>query len=126
MDIQQLLKAWHSVVEDKRVDLLDTLLDDDAQMVSPVVHTPQRGKEITAMYLTAAATVFANDSFRYTREFISENSAVLEFETEIEGIHVNGVDMITYNENGKITEFKVMVRPLQALNLIHKMMGAEL
>jgi hypothetical protein len=86
----------------------------------------KRGKPITKLYLTAALFVFNNDSFKYLREVISGNNAVLEFSTVIEGITVNGVDMITWGADGRITEFKVMVRPLKAINLIHRMMGEML
>ena len=95
-------------------------------MVSPVVHTPQRGKAITKLYLAAAFKVFFNPSFRYVREIIGPTDAMLEFETEINGISVNGVDIIKWNPDGKITEFKVMLRPLKAINLIHVRMGAML
>jgi hypothetical protein len=91
-----------------------------------VVHTPQVGKTVTTMYLTAALYVFGNETFRYVREVVGEGDAVLEFETEIDGIIVNGVDMIKWNDDGKIVEFKVMVRPLKAINLIHQKMAAML
>jgi hypothetical protein len=94
--------------------------------VSPIVHTPQRGKAITAAYLGAAFAVFFNPSFRYVREIVGEHDAALEFETEIDGITVNGVDLIKWNAAGRIVEFKVMVRPLKAINLIHERMAALL
>ena len=102
------------------------MLTDDVVFYSPVVHTPQIGRAITTMYLSAALHVFGNDSFRYIREVVGESDAVLEFETEIDGIVVNGVDMIRWNADGKITEFKVMVRPLKAINIIHQKMGEML
>jgi len=105
---------------------LDNILADDVVFHSPIVHTPQEGKPITKLYLTAALYVFNNDSFKYLREVISNNNAVLEFTTVIDGITVNGVDMITWGADGRITEFKVMIRPLKAINLIHKMMGEML
>ena len=120
------LQLWHDCIEKQDISLLDTLLADDAVMVSPVVHTPQMGKAITTKYLAAAAMVFGNEHFKYVRELKSETDAVLEFETLIDGIHINGVDMIKWNEQGQITEFKVMLRPLQAVNKIHQMMGAQL
>ena len=91
-----------------------------------MVHTPQAGKPITTLYLAAALHVFNNDTFKYLREVISGNNAVLEFQTIIDGITVNGVDMITWGDDGRIIDFKVMVRPLKAVNLIHKMMGEML
>lgn len=117
------IDAWHGLLKSKDPQELDSLLSDDVVFYSPVVHTPQEGKAITTMYLTAALSVFANDSFHYVREVIDNNNAVLEFETNIDGIIVNGVDMITWNDENKIISFKVMVRPLKAINHIHKMMG---
>ena len=87
---------------------------------------PQVGKPITTQYLAAALHVFGNDSFRYVREVVGEHDAVLEFMVEIEGISVNGVDMIKWNDAGQIVEFKVMLRPLKAVNLIHQKMAAML
>jgi len=124
--IENTIATWHKMLEEKDVTGLDNLLADDVVFYSPVVHTPQKGKQITTLYLTAAFFVFANESFKYVRELISGNNAVLEFTTVIDGITVNGVDMITWGADGRITEFKVMVRPLKAINLIHKMMGEML
>jgi hypothetical protein len=120
------LTKWHEIVRERDASALNYLLADDVVFYSPVVHTPQVGKAFTAMYLSAAIHVFGNDSFRYVREVVGENDAVLEFETEIDGIVVNGVDIICWNDEGKITEFKVMVRPLKAINLIHEKMGEML
>jgi hypothetical protein len=117
------IKTWHGVVEKRDLRGLDALLAEEAVFYSPVVHTPQVGKDITKKYLTAAFQVFFNDSFRYVRELQSDRDAVLEFEVQLEGIAVNGVDMIKWNDAGKITEFKVMLRPLKAVNLIHRKMG---
>jgi ketosteroid isomerase-like protein len=124
--IKDTIATWHKILETKDAAGLDNLLADDVVFYSPVVHTPQKGKQITTLYLTAALFVFANESFKYLRELISGNNAVLEFTTVIDGITVNGVDMITWDADGRITEFKVMVRPLKAINLIHKMMGEML
>ena len=120
------VQAWHDLVGAKDPALLDDILDEDVVFHSPVVHTPQRGKEITKLYLGAATHVFFNSKFAYQREFVSDHDAVLEFTTEIDGIVINGVDMLHWNDDGKITEFKVMVRPLKAINLIHRMMGEML
>ena len=103
-----------------------TLLADDVVFYSPIVHTPQVGKPITTQYLAAALHVFGNDTFRYVREVVGEHDAVLEFMVEMEGISVNGVDMIKWNDAGQIVEFKVMLRPLKAVNLIHQKMAAML
>jgi hypothetical protein len=117
---------WHQLVKERNVGGLDALLAEEAVFLSPVVHTPQVGKAITKAYLAAAFQVFFNASFRYVRELTSDRDAVLEFEVEIDGVNVNGVDMIKWNEEGKITEFKVMLRPLKAVNLIHQKMAAML
>jgi ketosteroid isomerase-like protein len=121
--IENTVAAWHKLLETKDAAGLDNILADDVVFYSPVVHTPQVGKPITTLYLTAALYVFNNGSFKYLREIISGNNAVLEFTTVIDGITVNGVDMITWGADGRITEFKVMLRPLKAINLIHRMMG---
>ena len=120
------ISKWHNIVRTRDASGLDELLAEAVVFYSPVVHTPQIGKAITTMYLTAAVKVFGNESFRYVREIVGDSSAVLEFETEIDGILINGVDMIAWNDDGKIIEFKVMIRPLKAINLIHQKMGEML
>jgi hypothetical protein len=117
------IRTWHGLVEKRDAQGLDALLADEAVFHSPVVHTPQVGKAITKKYLAAAFQVFFNDSFRYVRELQGERDAVLEFEVKLDGITVNGVDMIKWDDAGKITEFKVMLRPLKAVNLIHQKMA---
>jgi len=120
------LAAWHELVKTRDPRGLDALLAEDAVFHSPVVHKPQVGKPITRMYLLAAFQVFFNPSFRYVREWKGERDAVLEFTLEIDGITINGVDMIKWNDEGRIVEFKVMLRPLKAVNLIHEKMAAML
>jgi SnoaL-like domain len=120
------IDLWHKLAQQRDARGLDDLLADDAVFHSPVVHTPQVGKAITKKYLAAAFQVFFNETFRYVREVRGERDAVLEFQVELDGITVNGVDMIKWNDSGKITEFKVMLRPLKAVNLIHQKMGAML
>lgn len=120
------IEEWQRIVRERDIDALDELLADDVVFYSPVVHTPQRGRPITAMYLAAAVVVFGNETFRYVREWRATNEAVLEFLVTIDGIEVNGVDMIRWDDAGRIVEFKVMLRPLKAINLIHQKMGAML
>ena len=120
------LDAWHKLVNNRNVGGLDAMLADEVVFYSPIVHTPQVGKAVTQRYLTAAIGVFFNESFRYVREVKSERDAVLEFMVEIDGIMVNGVDMIKWNEDGEIVEFKVMLRPLKGINIIHQKMAAML
>ena len=118
--------AWHRIAKERDLRGLDDLLAEDAVFHSPVVHAPQAGKALTRMYLAAAIQVFGNASFRYVRELRGERDAVLEFEVELDGVHVNGVDMLHWNDEGKIVAFKVMLRPLKAVNLIHQKMAATL
>ncbi len=120
------IENWHRIAANRDIQGLDQLLADDAVFHSPVVHTPQAGKAITKKYLGAAFQVFFNDSFRYVRELRGDRDAVLEFQVELDGISVNGVDMIKWNDAGKITEFKVMLRPLKAVNLVHQKMAQML
>lgn len=117
---------WHALVAARNPNGIGALLAEDVVFHSPVVHTPQRGKPVTRLYLTAAFSVFFNESFTYVREVIGARDAVLEFEVMIDGILVNGVDMLRWNEAGELTEFKVMLRPLKAINLIHAKMGEML
>lgn len=120
------VEAWHRIAKARDPRGLDALLADDVVFVSPVVHTPQRGKAITKAYLAAAVQVLGNASFRYVRQIVGERDAVLEFETELDGVLVNGVDLLRWNEAGQLTEFKVMVRPLKAVNRVHERMAAML
>jgi hypothetical protein len=120
------IEVWHRMVKERNARGLGALLDADAVFHSPVVHTPQLGGKVTAMYLAAAFQVFFNPSFRYVREIVGARDAMLEFETEIDGVVVNGVDIIRWNDAGRIVDFKVMLRPLKAINLIHQRMAAML
>ena len=120
------LNAWHEVVKSKSSDQLQQLVADDAVFHSPLVHTPQAGKSLTVAYLTAAMHVLANDSFHYVREVSEGPHSLLEFALELEGIAVNGVDMITWNDEGKIIDFKVMIRPYKAIETVRTRMAAML
>jgi SnoaL-like domain len=105
---------------------LRDLLHPDVVFESPVVHTPQRGRDVTTKYLSSALKVLGGPSFAYVGEWRSHDGAVLEFETEVDGIIINGVDIIGFADDGRIVHFKVMARPLKAINLLHRMMGEEL
>lgn len=120
------IAKWHAIVAQKDVAALDGVLAEDARFLSPIVHRPQIGKPLVRKYLAAALDVLGNETFTYRNEWIGENSAVLEFEAMIDGISINGIDLIAWNSDQKITEFKVMIRPLKAINLIHQLMGAKL
>jgi len=142
--IEHVIEEWHRYLRGDRPDGLDTLLDDDVVFYSPIVYTPQRGKAITTLYLQAAAQALPGEAptgdgpdagdapmgsstgFRYTKKVLAGDTAVLEFETSIEGKYVNGVDIIRCNDAGRIVEFRVMIRPLQAVNLVHRQMGETL
>ncbi len=117
---------WHKLIQSRDMNGLNSILAENVIFHSPVVHTPQIGKAITYKYLSAAFHVFLNESFRYVREINGPLDAALEFEVLIDGISVNGVDMLKWNDEGRIVEFKVMIRPLKAVNLIHKKMAAML
>ena len=117
------LETWHRLVRTNDASGLRDLVAEDAIFHSPVVHTAQPGRKLTVMYLSAAFKVFFNPSFRYVREIVGARDAMLEFETEIDGILVNGVDIIKWNDAGQIVEFKVMIRPLKGMQVIHQKMG---
>ena len=112
------LELWHEILGERNPARLDEILAEDCVFLSPVVHSPQRGRELTKLYLAGAMNVF-NDSFQYVKEIVTDEHAVLEFVCEVDGIVVNGVDIMTFGADGKITEFKVMVRPLKGINLLH-------
>jgi SnoaL-like domain len=123
---QTVINQWHQIMKNGDVAAIADILADDVVFHSPVVHTPQEGKAITHAYLAAANKVLGNDSFQYVREVIGETDAMLEFTLELDGIQVNGVDIIHWNDEGKIVDFKVMVRPLKAINQVHMAMGRML
>ena len=120
------LALWHQCMKSRDVSKLDDIIAEDCVFLSPVVHTPQCGGEITKMYLAGAVQVLGSDHFRYVKEVVSGQHAVLEFCTEVDDILVNGVDIMTFDDEGKICEFKVMLRPLKAVNVVHARMKAML
>ena len=137
--IEQTIANWHAHLKGEFPGGLDALLADEVVFLSPIVFTPQEGKDLTMMYLSAAGATFTGDepnefaadgpgdgtgSFRYVKEVMSGNTAVLEFESTVDGVLINGIDMITCDDEGKIVEFKVMLRPLKAINLMHAKMKA--
>jgi hypothetical protein len=138
--IEQVIEKWHAHLRGRLPGGLDELLDDDVVFYSPIVYTPQRGKAITTLYLQAAGQTLPGDEtaaapsagdqpgggFRYTKTVLAHDTAVLEFETTVEGKYVNGVDIIRCNDAGRIVEFRVMIRPLQAINLVHRQMAETL
>jgi hypothetical protein len=146
MMIEPVIEKWHAHLRGALPGGLDELLDDDVVFYSPVVYTPQRGKAITKLYLEAAGQALPGEKasptdtadapasgkptsgkgFRYTKKVLTDDTAVLEFETTVEGKYVNGVDIIRCNEHGRIIEFRVMIRPLQAVNAVHRQMAAML
>ena len=128
--IEQVVERWHRFIAGNSSEDLDTLLADEVVFYSPIVYTPQRGKAVTTMYLHAAAQTLLGDggdgAFRYTKEILADDAAVLEFETTVGGKYINGVDIIRCDDNDRIVEFRVMIRPLQAINVVHEQMRAML
>jgi hypothetical protein len=137
--IEQVIDRWHANLRGELPGGLDELLADDVVFYSPIVYTPQEGKAVTMLYLQAAGQNLAGGTaktssaasspgggFRYTKEVLAGDTAVLEFETTVEGKYVNGVDIIRCNDDGKIVEIRVMLRPLQAINLVHQRMAQTL
>jgi len=131
--IEDVVERWHRYMEGDLPGGLGELLAEDVVFYSPVVFTPQRGKEITTRYLEAAALSLSGDAaddperaFRYTRQLLAGDTAVLEFETSLQGKYVNGVDIIRCDDAGRIVEFRVMMRPLQAIQAVHEEMGRRL
>lgn len=118
--------AWHAYIGNETAEALDAMLADDAVFHSPVVHTPQVGKAIVSKYLLSAAKVLNGDQFAYVRELIDGDNAMLEFVSELDGIKINGIDLIRFDEDGKIVDFKVMVRPIKAVNKLWELMAAQL
>ena len=127
MSAEQGLKKWHDVIEaGSDPAALAAIIAEDAVFHSPVVHTPQVGRAIVVAYLSAAGQTLGNDSFAYVRKLVDGDNAMLEFTTEMDGIHVNGIDLIQFDTDGMIKDFKVMVRPLKAVNKVWEMMAAQL
>ena len=116
------LDAWHELVEARDPDGLEALLADDVVFRSPVVHARQEGRDLASMYLRAAFAVLMAGDFRYIREIRGPHDAALEFQVELDGTHVNGVDLVHWNADGEFDEFTVMLRPLQAVELVHRLM----
>tara|TARA_Y100000768_G_scaffold65707_1_gene45605 strand:- start:111 stop:506 length:396 start_codon:yes stop_codon:yes gene_type:complete len=119
---RELIHKWHEVMKNSELELLDKIIADDATFSSPVVFKPMLGKEITMMYLSAAGQSFNMEKFQYTKEIHDGMNSVLEFETYIDEISVNGVDIIEWNEDGKIANFKVMIRPFKAVQKVQQKM----
>jgi hypothetical protein len=116
---------WHEIAESRDPAGLDDLLADDVFFRSPAVHTPQLGKELTTAYLTAAVAVLG-PTLRYVREWYDERSAVLEFEAELDGLSVHGIDLMVWDDDGRLIEFTVMVRPMKGLHKLIEHMAAQL
>ncbi|MGY1709865.1 nuclear transport factor 2 family protein [Geodermatophilus sp. SYSU D00758] len=126
--IDDVIARWHRFLAGDLPGGLDELLADDVVFYSPVVYTPQRGKAVTRQYLEAAARTLAGAAggFRYTKQVLSGDTAVLEFETSVEGRYVNGVDIVRCDDAGRVVEFRVMMRPLQGIQAVHEQMGRRL
>ena len=119
---QNFIKSWHDNLHVQNVDFLEEILDENVVFYSPVVFKPIQGKEMTKLYLASAGESFNMESFKYVREVHQAMESVLEFETYIDDISVNGVDIIEWNEEGKICNFKVMIRPFKAVQKVQEKM----
>lgn len=112
------VEAWHRLVASKDITGVDSLLAENVVFHSPVVDTPQTGRAMTRQYLAAVFDIFSQCSFRYVREAVGERDAFLEFLVEIDGVSVNGVDILTWGDDGRIVSFKVMLRPLKGIKVM--------
>jgi hypothetical protein len=117
------IERWIEIIDNGRTEELEALLAEDAVFYSPAVFTPQEGRDKTLAYLTAAVKLFGDSDFRYVGQWFGDRSAVLEFVAKIDGIHINGVDLIRWNDDEKIVEFKVLLRPLKALQSVMQAMA---
>ncbi|WP_462253756.1 nuclear transport factor 2 family protein [Ekhidna sp.] len=120
------ISSWHKVVESKDADMLKSILHKEATFYSPILFKPQKGRKMVLAYLLSASNMFEGSGFHYVKELISEKEAILEFNAEIDGIKIDGVDIISWDEEAKITEFKVMLRPLKALEKVGEKMKEQL
>jgi hypothetical protein len=119
------LRAWHAVAASRNPALLDDLLADDVEFRSPAVFAPQKGKALTTLYLSGALVVLG-PTLRYVGEWHDDASAVLEFEADLDGTYVQGIDMLRWNAEGKLVSFTVMVRPLRGLEKLTELMARQL
>lgn len=117
------LERWHQLVQKRSLEGLEELLAEDVVFYSPVLFKPQKGKALTAFYLAGALQVLGNEKFRYVREIVGAHDAMLEFETEVDGLYVNGVDVLRWNDAGQLTEFKVLLRPLKGIQIVQTKMA---
>jgi hypothetical protein len=132
--IDDVIARWHRYLGGQLPGGLDQLLSDDVVFFSPVVYTPQRGKRLAMQYLEAASRALAGEvaadgpggAFHYTKQVLAGDTAVLEFETSVDGKYVNGVDIIRCDDAGRIVEFRVMMRPLQGIQAVHEQMARRL
>jgi hypothetical protein len=120
--IPTVIETWRAMIASRDLAELESLLGPDATFYSPIVHTPQAGRAVTAKYLRAALGVLNNHSFRSVEEWFGASSAVLEFEVTVEGVLIDGIDLIHWSDAGQIVAFKVMAPPLKAINLVHRLM----
>lgn len=120
------ISSWHEVVKQNDAELLKSILEKKAVFHSPILFKPQKGRKVVMAYLLSASKMFENTNFHYVKELVHENEAVLEFNAEIDGIKIDGVDIISWNDAGEITEFKVMIRPLTAIEKVGEKMKAQL
>ena len=109
------IERWLRVIESGETAELEDMLAEDAVFYSPAVFAPQHGRATAAAYLRAAEKMFSGTGFHYVETWFGDHSAVLHFAAVVDGLSVEGIDMIHWNDDGKITSFKVMIRPFKAL-----------
>ena len=121
--VAESMKRWHTMIDTRDLSALSNLLSDDVVFRSPMAHTPYPSAPVVAMILSTVINVFEN--FRYHRDFASVDgkNVVLEFSAEVGGKELKGIDMIQFDEQGKIVEFEVMIRPMSGLQALGEEMG---
>jgi ketosteroid isomerase-like protein len=120
------LKQWHAMVARRDLAALPELLAPDVVFRSPMAHTPYPGAQAASLILGTVINVF--EGFTYHRELASADglSVVLEFSATVHGKELKGIDMIRFDEQGRMVEFEVMVRPLSGLQALGDEMGKRL
>jgi hypothetical protein len=120
------LKRWHEMIRTGNLKALPELLDPNAVFRSPMAHTPYPGAQVVTMILNTVFDVF--EDFTYHRELATADglNVVLEFSAKVGAKELKGIDMIRFDERGKIVEFEVMVRPLSGLQALGEEMGRKL
>jgi len=120
------LDEWHRIIAEKDVAALSAIVHPDAVFRSPMVYKPYHGRDTLVFVLSQVIEIF--EDFTYHREMMSEDgrSAFLEFTTNVGDKSLKGLDLITFDEDGKITEFEVLIRPMSGLMALAEQMGKRM